>query len=214
MAGTFVPVPTVAELQMVYKLHGQIIENTFYFRLNAGEWDATSLLALANHAITRYAALKNGQGNDLVFNKALATALFAQDAPGVEVDLLTGNTGASGGGSAPGNVTLAVKRLTGLRGRSYRGRIFYPGIPLAWINPSTNSLIEADRAACVQYIANFSLGVATDSTSQECVVSRYSGKLPSGKPAPRAAGVVTDLTGWAADGDLDSMRRRLNGRGQ
>lgn len=47
------------------------------------------------------------------------------------------------------------------------------------------------------------------------VLSRYSGTLPNGKPAPRANGIATQvLLVSFADNKVDSQRRRLPNRGR
>ena len=56
---------------------------------------------------------------------------------------------------------------------------------------------------------------ATPSPWVWVIVSRYSGVDGDGRPVPRVAGVTTPVTNVVAvDGTVDSMRRRLPGRGR
>lgn len=105
----------------------------------------------------------------------------------------------------PGNVTIALQRSSGLSGRGTRGRIFWQGIPESQV---------AGNYVAGPFLSN--LVAALELTDAAAVVAGWLPVIVSLYEAglPRSAGVTYDLLTWKwVDNAVDSMRRRLAGRG-
>jgi len=107
---------------------------------------------------------------------------------------------------APMNVTVAVKLVTGLRGRSFRGRIFVVGLTKTSMNGDT---LTGDAVNNWKGIYESLLAEKIEAGDPGwCVVSRWQNLLP------RAEGLATPIVSVEVDPTVDSQRRRLLGRGQ
>jgi len=203
----FQPVPDVAQVRIVGREDGQITNNTLYFFHSGGRPSFLDLGDLANQiaiwvggGIQSYASA--AWAAQLVLVKDLTDATGAQAAAGFSV-----GTGGVGGGPAPNNVSFAISFHTALSGRSYRGRNFIPGIPLQAVSGNT---ITSDFIT--NYVNAYNAltpgGGAVTPSWTWVVVSRVSGGVD------RVAGQATPITfATNTDNIIDSMRRRLPGRG-
>jgi len=104
------------------------------------------------------------------------------------------------------NVALVISQGTASRGRSYRGRTYHCGIPETFAQDAV-SMFDANRIGALTGWINWWDAMAAVDGSTHVVLSRYTGN------APRATGVMTPITTVSANGDFDSMRKRLAGRG-
>lgn len=114
--------------------------------------------------------------------------------------------GTNGTASMPNNVALALAFKTALRGRSFRGRIFLPGLTEGNVVDNT-----VQPAFITAWYTFFGILASTliDLIAWQVVVSRVEGG------DPRPAGVVTQVNNWIVTNTVvDSMRRRLPGRGR
>jgi hypothetical protein len=102
--------------------------------------------------------------------------------------------------SMSANVANVFSLRTARTGRSYRGRIYIPGIPENSIqgNHLTAGAVTAMTSAAAGLITRFSTGVQT------LVVASY-----HNQGAPRAVGVATPVTQTIVDARVDTQRRRL-----
>jgi hypothetical protein len=209
MAHPFIPVPNTCLIEMVYTVNGQIVENTFHVRkgtpftggqLNSlcdsfASWDT------ANWRANRVAAavLTNIKGRAL--DSAIAPVGQATVAAGLP------HVGIRGGTLVPNSVCFAVKLLTGLAGRSTRGRIYALGFGIGDITAGTNDIIAA---LANNYVSNINTLIAniTALGYTLCITSYRTGG------AWRTTGVNYDVTvGAYSDLHIDCQRRRLTGRG-
>jgi hypothetical protein len=211
----FVPVPNTAEVEAVYLLDGQIVENVLFFQ-HTGTPDAGSLSELVE-------AVNTAIRTQLV--PLLSNAIQLLRLVGTLIDVADGlvyvsttslpATGGSGDESMPSNVAACMSFRTGHRGRSFRGRNFIPALPNGWISTNTiTSTLSTSLTAAYTEI----LGAGADSGWVPVVVSRYSGyTIVSGKkkPTPRTTGIATPIIAhYFVDNTVDSQRRRLPGRGR
>jgi hypothetical protein len=121
----------------------------------------------------------------------------------------THGTNGSGSVKVPTDTSIAIKRVTGAVGRSYRGRLYWP----LW---DGSYLVTADTTGAaylndvVAALESFQAAVEGGTYPCTCVlVSFYSDK------ALRDPGISTPITGWSyKDLVVDSQRRRLLGRGR
>jgi len=201
----FVPVPNGAEFIVHGVLNGEQVVNTFN-ATKAGSWGLTELQAAADALATQWGTqLLPHLSGDYQFTSVHTRDL--RTAVGVQCDsTLHAGTGGDSGAALPNNVTLAVARRSGLAGRSARGRVYLPGIgagALADNNTVTSAFQIIVEAALNAITAAFD---GVDWT--EVIVSRVAAGVPL-----TSAVVYTVVEYLIADRVLDSMRRRLPGRG-
>jgi len=202
----FVPVPDVIEAEVVWEWDGQVVENTLYF-LNDSGWSAGSILEhledLRDVIVSQLIPLLP---SSIQLVRLVGTLLDAVDAVSVTLSVSPAVVGGVALESVPSNVSYAIQFKTDLRGRSFRGRNYIPGIPNDKIN--TNTITSGDRTSfTAAYEAISAVGV--DLGRRHVVVSRFSAG------APRTIGLATPVTAIAtADATVDSQRRRLPGRGR
>lgn len=206
----FVPVPNTAKVAVLWKQFGQKLVSTLWFE-KASAWSSTDLVDLAT-AVNSWvvAEVLPHLSDTLNCEGTEARDMSALGAAGVLVPITPAASGAAGGGGMPTNVTAAIKFLTGLTGRSHRGRNFIPGIAPASI--SADAITSGSQAVFVA-MYNALADYLVDLAATHVVASLYSGIGVDGKPTPRPEGVTTPVITYAMDTALDSMRRRLIGRG-
>jgi len=200
----FIPAPECARTRMVYDYLGQQIENVIYFQKSGG-FDAAALAALNTEIQTAWTTtLKVHQQTGLAFLFVESTALDV-DAGAQNTLAIAGNGGIAGPGY-PGSVTVAIKFATGLAGRSFRGRYYWPGI--AESQASGNLLLSAVATAFVSDIQTFFADIESALSVNHVVVSYCHNN------AWRTTAVATPVTDYLlVDNALDNQRRRLAGRG-
>lgn len=202
----FIPVPDTAEVLLFYTLNGQQMMNTLYFSKSGG-WDSTSLQVLADAAWDHWAtSVMIDLGDGLVLTGTRALDLSSATGPVAEhTQSLNGSITDSP--ELPQNCAFAIKFTTAQRGRSFRGRIYLPGITTAR-QVSTGILSTSAADAFLEDVTGAIGDIATEASCEHVVVSRFTGG------SPRVTGVATPVTGISyTDTNLDSQRRRLPGRG-
>lgn len=204
----FVPVPNTVQVEVVYELDSQVVENVLYFEMTSAPTltEVNALLDEIRAAIVDQ--LLPLLHNSIQLVRLVGTLLTEIDSFG---SILTVVPAVPGGNSTstslPNNATFAVQFATALRGRSFRGRNYVPGIP-ATARGTPNLLTSAFRDDILDAYQTICQAPASDGWTH-VVVSRSSGGVD------RAEGVTTPVTAYtAADLTLDSQRRRLPGRGQ
>lgn len=201
----FVPAPDTVEIEAVFSMDGQIVENTFYYTSATPTLEsATALLEAVNNAIRT--GLLPLLSSTITLVRLVATLIATVD--GFVVTSTT-SLPAAGGGSAdslPSNVALCISKRTAARGRSFRGRNYIAGIPLD-ARSGTNELDSGFTSGVVDAIEAV-LAAGADDGWTPTVISRFHNK------APRTTAVVTPVTSViVVDNTMDSQRRRLPGRG-
>lgn len=197
-----VPVPNVAEIDIRYDINGQPAENTLYaeytgtitgaildaLAVAVEDWFVDEMLPLLVDALvyreTHVRDLSAGSGFQALANGE------------------AGATGAGTGTPYPGSVAWAVKFVTGLAGRSFRGRNYVSGLSSATV--LGNILDPAFASAVVgAYQMLLTGGGILPADWQWVVVSRVSGGVPrvTGLTTPVNAVGYTDLV-------VDSQRNR------
>ena len=209
-AMAFIPVENTAEVCMEYKQDNQFICNVFHVLFGAPP-TAAQLTTLATDLVAWWNAnVKAHVAANMQLWEIRAKDLTTASGVGIAHPVF-GTSGTSGSPAMPNNVTVAVKWLTGLSGRSYRGRSFITGLVEGSI---VNNALEAAALTAFQN-AFVALRTAINVAGRQMVVaSKYSGVTAAGAPIPRAAGITTVITGSNIEGTVDSQRRRLPGRGR
>lgn len=209
----FVPVTNVVEAEMRMLLDGQKIENTLYFKNNAG-WSLAEITNLGNGLLIWWTTL---------YAVFVSSAVTLREIYLTDIETAVGSTvtipapspapaGERGSGALPNNVALTVSFRTALRGRSFRGRNYISGFAEDQVVLNT---VDSGTLGDITDAYEGLTSVASDVDASWVVVSRFSGVDGDGKPIPRTLGVSTNVSSVViVDPIVDSQRRRLPGRGQ
>lgn len=201
----FIPAPGVIRAELVFQMENSIMENV----LNYMAGPSVEVVELTELA----AGLKDCWNTNIKplmttaisLIKIKTTSLDTESSPGIEYVTGLPIAGTATGDTLPANCAVEVILYTDLRGKSYRGRIFSPGVPETAI---TGSLLSA--AALSGWPAAFGNLIDIDGATQSydlCVLSRYHNNVA------RATAVSTPVTTIGLSPRIVSQRRRLPGRG-
>lgn len=193
--------PQVA--RVTYQMHrnARVFENTFHLARAAG-WSPTTLATAVDAAYTLW---------NTYAKPALPASISLYNVHGVVYDptgfpyvydhpVSPEVAGTLANPTAPGNATVTVSERANLAGRKYRGRLYWPGLPSANINSddTVNAGIVALLATfATNFLATFNSGAGTGSLS---IFHRNTNTYHA------VVSIVLEAI-------LDSMRRRLPGRG-
>lgn len=202
----FIPVPNTLAIDVIYELDGQRVENTLYAEAADVPWDEDSILGMLNAIrgiiVTDLLPLL---ANSIQLVQLIGTLLDAVDSIAVTLNVSPPVAGGVSGGAMPNNVTYTIQFKTLLRGRSFRGRNYVPGLPRSEV--TGNAISASLRTGLLDFYSTLQALIEAGGATW-VVVSRFSNGLP------RVTGVTTPITGPAtADTVTDSQRRRLPGRG-
>lgn len=203
----FIETPLTAKVALRGRLFGNDVINTLWFqRTDEGEYVSIDLENLTNAVYDWWVAqMADGISKDYVIADITATAQWSPTAPSFIFVPPISTDGELPDESATSSNCFTISFLTNARGRSWRGRNYISGIAFNDIGGNTLSVSRADffRDA-YQELNSYTLPLS----SQHVVCSHYSGGVA------RAEGVTIPVTGYRYhDLNIDSQRRRLNGRG-
>jgi len=201
----FQRVPNTAEIVIKYLWDAQNVVNTFYAQKAGGyvQSDLDDLSAAVDLWV-------NDEWLPVLSNNIFYSSTVVRGLD-EEFDLISENStsagaGAISGDAVPNNVTLSVKRRSNFTGRGARGRIFIPGIPEDAV--TAENTISSAYAIAYEAALN-ALEAAFSSASFTGVIVH---RVSAGVPLLEA--VVFSLIEYVViDRTIDSMRRRLPGRG-
>lgn len=201
----FVPVPDTVQVETVFNYNSEIVENVYHcqFQVAYDENDIANLLDTFRTWWSTNMVPLVPDALDLI--NLIGTDQDSQTGPRVEDATGLPISGGSADVPMPGNVTLAVRWLTGQRGRSFRGRTFHVGLGEGAVtgNEVNAAKVSDLTTAYAQLLTDLSTFGAP-----LVVASRFA------NGAPRVTGVATLVTSVFIDSSVDSQRRRLAGRGR
>lgn len=197
----FQSVPDTAEVIATFEYEGRQSICTFYARFT-GTYDLADLTDLATAVDAAIAAGIAPQMTE-------AQSYIGVTARGLEFEndqavfVGTPTSGSAAVSALPPNASLAIQRLSGLTGRSARGRIFVPFL--------NQSAMQTDRNFVTSTFANNWVALLDDVNAAmvsegwtPVIVSRFTGGVK------RAFGATFPIINWAVrDLNVDSQRRRL-----
>jgi hypothetical protein len=200
----YIPVANTAEVRLFYATPGGVAENVLNFEKGSA-WTAEELDALAATVRDAWETnISTVTSNATSLSTVVATDLSSETGP--QATNVAGIAGALSSVAMPQNVTLAIKFSTALRGRSFRGRMFFVGL--------TDGQIEGDQltvgslATLLTKVGDFFHDIEGSSgTPSHVVVSRCADGVW------RTTGVTTPVTAYSADRTVDTMKKRLLGHG-
>lgn len=199
----------IVESEMRYTWNSQKVENTLWFHLLPdGDMTLDQVETLNEALLTWW----NEQLQPLQTTNCQLREIFTRQA--VQLDAITHTLvpgdplfGTSSGDPLPGNATLTISFRSGVSGRSFRGRNYSIGMSEV---AQSAGIADGTYVADIQSAYNALRVDVLDGADWEHVIySQYTnGSL-------RPSGVFTPVNAaLCVDNDMDSQRRRLNGRGQ
>lgn len=202
----FIPVPDTAECALHFMLHGQQIVNTLCFTKTGG-FSGSDLLDLATALDLWWEGkIAPEVSQDITLVSVTARDISEESGPVSEFFLPGPYPGQVASPALPGNVAWSVGFKTGLAGRSFRGRNYVGGIAESSVVGNTLNVLVA--AAILAGYAQINTVISAELAAIHVVASRFHAN------APRVTGVATAVETYGyADLYIDSMRRRLTGRG-
>jgi len=207
----FIPAPNICQLELVYDLDDQIIENRVFIE-GSDQWTLATMAELAANAAQAFETnLSPLLSDQLQLTLVRCTDMEVDDGAGVEYEPVTAIFGDISGGSLPNNVTLTTKFGSGLTGRSNRGRVYTPAIPRSSVATAAVNEVTAEVAGDFSSSwGNFfnDLIGGTDNAARHVVVSYCFNN--TWRTVANVVGVIS----YSTNQTLDSQRRRLPERGQ
>lgn len=203
----FQSVPETVEITVNYTYGGNQIVNTYHARQSGG-YNQAGIDALA-------VAIDNTAVPGLLADQTVWIDYMRTDVRGLENEndiTASASASAASGGlgvvGTPGNVSFAVQRLSGLTGRSARGRVYVAGIPASYVDGSKAAVGKLESAAAAAYVGHidgFRTVIDAVGTWDPVIVSRYN------EGSKRATGVTFPWTSTQYSSlRLATMRKRLD----
>lgn len=207
----FVPVANTIQVDVIYLLDNQRVENTLYFEDPDG-WNIGKIIDFLDQLNTLIQTdLLPFLASSIQLIEIIGRLLDTASSIGFSYPVTPPVSGGVSGNAAPNNVTYTISFKTGLTGRSFRGRNYVPG--LAGSSVTSNTIGSTARTGILAFY-NALKAMASENATPWVVVSRYSGVDGDGHAIPRVAGVTTPVQSVSTfDTTVDSQRRRLPGRG-
>lgn len=205
---TFIPALNTAKVAIDVTNGGNHLINTLWFTRGVS-WGNADLDDLAAAVVTWWKTriLPNVNAN-CVLTEVSATDQATQDGHVSRVAVTSGNVGTLSGVALPNNACLVVTFRSDARGRSTRGRNYVPGLTSTVLGSNVNQVTPGHAAALATAYSNLTdVESATPTPSVHCVASHFHNK------AARSSALTYEITAYVADVNIDSQRRRLQGRG-
>lgn len=200
----FQPVIDTVEIDMIFTLNGIAAQNVFYAKL-VGGYVMADLVALAAQIDVNWQGnWRSEQPLEVTYVKTEVRGLALQNDIATSDNTST-NPGADASAALPNNVTFAIKKESGLTGRSARGRTYWIGIPVNKLQAADeNTLTAAYITAIVANVDTVRTSIIAVAGWTPVLVSRFTNKLP------RAAGETFPwLTTTNVDNRVDTQRGRM-----
>lgn len=200
----FQAVPNTAEIDMIFTLNGATVQNVFY-ALFSGTYILADLQALADQTDINWDGnWKTEQPPEVVYQRTEVRGLSVENDLIATANAFTG-PGTNASEPLPNNVSFAIKKESGLTGRSARGRCFWIGVPQNQLEIGDENILQAAFVALL--VANVeTVRTGTDAVAgwSAALVSRFNAgsKRTTGITFPWVSSV-------AVDNRVDTQRGRL-----
>lgn len=200
----YVPAEAVqVELTMLFD--GQRIQNVWHYAMDSPKPPA-EMDELGDAIITSWnSIIKPQMPTTLSLIEVKVVDLTTQISPTVYITTGLPIVGTNVSPALPNNNSLVITKRTALRGRSYRGRIYFSGLVEGQV--TNNAVSAAYQTGFINFCNAVRVITTTNYTWEMAIVS----KRQEGQWLTQA--IVTAVTGFTTDGQVDSQRRRLPGRG-
>ena len=197
----FIPAPDIVQAELFYLWDGIPCENVLHFDFGATPTEP-GMTALGVELIDWWkASFPTTMPTTLSLVNVKLTDLTTQISPAINVGTGLPAAGTSAGVSLPNNVALVLTKRTVLRGRSFRGRVYLPGLLESQVTGRAvqTSIVNSFINSWNQTI---SMTDGVD-TWQQVVLSRFTNNNP------RVEAISTPVIAFTSDGQVDTQRRRL-----
>lgn len=200
----FIPAVNAIRACLQFVWEGQTVEICIGILKNAAVTAGDLAAVAAGLETWRIAELRPLYATSVVAQAWQVTSLATITSPSITVPVTVSAAGLESPPTVPNNSTLTCTFYTDLRGRSYRGRNYFPGMCMNQLVSST----EADPAFAVALADAYSeINTNLPVGFVHCVLSYQNGGVA------RSSAARTPVTSYASEVRLDSQRRRLEGRG-
>lgn len=204
----FVAAPNIVQVEMRYTLDAQKCENRIMVNVlhEPTVADMTAIASnVSNALITEWLPLLP---NTLVYTELFCRSMHVQNGPQASFPITPAQgTGTNIGSALPNSNTLCVSLRSNLAGRSARGRLYWPALMETVV--VGNTVDTAHVTAITNAVRAIDVNLTAAGFLWE-IVSFFSNKVP--RPGGPVYFEVSDIL--VVDRIVDSMRRRLPGRGQ
>lgn len=215
----FIPTPPgVVRVRTIWSFTGlATAENVSYFDIGTGVAPTSADLGGVATAFETAWGIptKTGKPLEHLATDIAITELQLEDASSATGPYLHVSESASGGQvggtSVPPGVAGVVTLYTAQRGRSHRGRIFFPGLPEDRVGPSGDitSTAYSDMTTAFDNWLSALVNPSPFTAGGIVVASFHSGVDPvTKKPIPRTLAVITPINSVLLRGHVHSQRRR------
>lgn len=201
----YIPIPNSVKASLDFTWGGQNVAITMGWT-KASEIQGSDLITLAV-ALKDWADdyLMNHLNSGIILVNVNCTDVSTESGYSYDYQLVTPRAGSETGVAVANNVCAVVTSRTVLRGRSYRGRNYIPGLSNASLLNTVQLTSTAQAALLADFYALFDVETAVG--MWRSVHSRRHNN------ADRTTGVAERIWTYTIDSYLDSQRRRLAGRG-
>lgn len=200
----FIPAPNTVRLCLQFVWASQTVEICMAFLKNAAVTDPDMAALTAAMEAWRQSDLRTVQSAEITANQWVATLLTTATSSVLITPITVNRIGTVAGISVSNNVTLATTFQTALRGRSYRGRAYTPGLPQSQVLDS----LSFSSAFVANVTSAYAAIPAALPVGWTHVVASYQNNNVARSTAAR-----TPVTAYRTETNIDSQRRRLFGRG-
>lgn len=201
----FQKVVDTAEIDMIFSQNGVTVQNTFYAKLPGG-YTLTDLEAMADRIDSQWnSTWKVRQNADTTYLRTEVRGL-AEENDHVATDSTSTGPGTHIGGALPNNATFAIKKESGLTGRSARGRCYWIGLAASELTSADENELESVYVALlVAAVDDIREAIETVGTWEAVLVSRFANGVA------RSEGKTFEWNSSSnVDARIDTQRRRLN----
>ncbi len=198
----FQSVPNTAEIVITYLQNGVTVNNVMAAFLST-QYDLSDLQVLAGAVdVAVDANWLAIQTSDCSYTRTTVRGLEFENDEEVTADVNAG-AGRTIEEGLPNQVTFAIKKQSGLTGRSARGRLYWIGLTVNMLQANENQLILADADA-VEAAVDAMRAAITATIWQAVIVSRFNDNVK------RPTGIVNNwVSSDAVDIKIDTQRPRL-----
>ena len=205
----FIPTPGVAQVDVIQMIDGQRCENVFHYKqAGAGDYNTDKLGDLGTAIVAYYnlTAVKALFPATWQLIEVRVTDMSDQFGPAVSVGAGLPIVGTRAGAQLPNNCALVLTKRSTVRGRSFRGRMYFAPLVEADV---TGSVVSSSVVTSI--LGN--LAGLLDLTDADAVHHYMNVLSRRFNNAWRTVGMATQVFSLTCDGIVDSQRRRLPGRG-
>lgn len=195
--------PGCIEVVFRFQLFGIPLVIVIYVCLDAGHTPSPTELANVAGACNSWmtADMMPILSRDLTLQQVQATDTSSITGAQVTLDHIPGTAGGIAQPSLPSQVAVVCTLYTALRGRSFRGRSFIPGIPLGYQDVDANSVSTAGVSNITNSYNALDTRLTPIAAHQE-VMSRTASHIR------RVTAVGTPVTTRVVNNRFDTLRRR------